>query len=231
MITIVWATFRTHNGNKFDVLAVHSRHAHPLTNGTRRARNRHKSASERANAAHTSAHKAGELGHPQGAGPELAEVHTAAGRMPDACAACQRGRAAGASPPRRRRRPPAPSAARDGSSGRYRRSRRRLRGQDGVHVSPRDRVRRSCPHSRVEDHAVDLDRDGLGDADGRELLDGAVEDALANRHGREVLGDKRRHLDAWLPAHRTHRQLRISNGGTVLATCRLAIAIIRSGSL
>jgi len=82
MITIVWATFRTHNGNKFDVLAVHSRHAHPLTNGTRRARNRHNGASGRANRAHASSPDAGELGRSQDAGSELAGKHTRVGRTP-----------------------------------------------------------------------------------------------------------------------------------------------------
>eukprot|EP00966_Prymnesium_polylepis_P073837 1713653-Prymnesium_polylepis.1 len=70
---MLWATSHMHNGNKFDVLAARSRHAHPLTNGTRRARNRHKGASERANIECMSDHEAGELGHPRGAAPELAE--------------------------------------------------------------------------------------------------------------------------------------------------------------
>ena len=34
MISILWATFHIHDGNKFDILTARSRHAHPLRNST-----------------------------------------------------------------------------------------------------------------------------------------------------------------------------------------------------
>ena len=82
MISILWATFHIHDGNKFDILTACSRHAHPLRNSTRRARNRHNGASGRANRAHASAPDAGELGRSQDAGSELAGKHTRVGRTP-----------------------------------------------------------------------------------------------------------------------------------------------------
>ena len=71
-----------HDGNKFDILAARSRHAYPLTNGTRRAGNRHNGTSGRANRAHASTPDAGELGRSQDAGSELAGKHTRVGRTP-----------------------------------------------------------------------------------------------------------------------------------------------------
>ena len=71
-----------YDGNKFDILAARSRHAYPLTNGTRRAGNRHNGTSGRANRAHASTPDAGELGRSQDAGSELAGKHTRVGRTP-----------------------------------------------------------------------------------------------------------------------------------------------------
>jgi hypothetical protein len=83
MISMLWATFHMHDGNKFDILTARSRHAYPLRNGTRQARNRHNGASGCANRAHASAPDAGELGRSQDAGSELAGKHTRVGRAPD----------------------------------------------------------------------------------------------------------------------------------------------------